>query len=292
MTTALAARMTRPSPKATDYERIEAAIHFLDENSAEQPPLAEVAAEIGLSEAHFQRLFQRWAGVSPKRFLQYLTADHARRLLRDSASVLDAADEVGLSGGGRLHDLTVSVLAMTPGEIQRLADGLEIRYGFHDTPFGRCVVALTERGICNLSFLDTDAEGERLLRAEWPLATLRRDDEATAATVERAFAFTAQPARGPYTQPLAVHVRGTNFQVRVWEALVRIPVGRVATYGSLASDLGLHGAARAVGGSVAHNPVAFLIPCHRVIRSTGAFGEYRWGSVRKKVMLAREAALR
>jgi AraC family transcriptional regulator, regulatory protein of adaptative response / methylated-DNA-[protein]-cysteine methyltransferase len=272
-----------------DYLRVEKAIRFLEENAREQPPLEEVARRVGMSEYHFQRVFRRWAGVSPKRFLQFLTAGHARRLLEDSWPVLDAALEVGLSGPGRLHDLMVVVDAMTPGEVRRRGEGLTIRYGSHPTPFGDCLLALTDRGVCDLGFPGAeDGDPVAALRARWPLARLEERPEATAPVAERIFARGAAPG----TPPLPLLLVGTNFQIRVWEALLRIPAGEVTSYERLAAGIGAPTAARAVGSAVGRNPVAYLIPCHRVIRGTGVFGEYRWGSARKKAMLGWEAARR
>lgn len=269
---------------ARDYARIEQAIRFLDAHFQDQPELIEVARAVGLSEYHFQRLFRRWAGVSPKRFLQYLTAAYAREQLRRQG-VLEAAHASGLSGPGRLHDLTLQIYAATPGELRRGGAGLEIRYGFHATPFGDCLLALTARGVCALRFVDGGQAGAlRELRAEWPQARLRAAATDTACVVERLFARAGRRA------PLALHLAGTNFQVRVWEALLRIPPGAVTSYEHLATLAGQPNAARAVGSAVAHNPVALLIPCHRVIRKTGAFGEYRWGETRKRAVLGWEAA--
>ncbi len=273
--------------RTSDYARIERAILDLDSGFRRQPRLDEMARKAGLSPWHFQRLFTRWAGISPKRFLQFLTAQRAGRLLREPGSVLDAAYGAGLSGPGRLHDLTVSVCAATPGEIRSGGEGLTVLYGAHPSPFGDCLVAVTPRGICGLSFPGADERGALdELRRQWPRAAFREDARATRRVAERIF----DPLRGRELPPLTVFVRGTNFQLKVWEALVRIPPGRVVSYGALAARLGAPDAARAVGSAVARNPVAFLVPCHRVIRSTGAFGEYRWGAARKKAILAWEAA--
>lgn len=270
---------------ARDYARIEKAIRFLDARFQDQPELAEVARAVGLSDYHFQRLFRRWAGVSPKRFLQVLTAAHARELLRRQ-SVLDSAHASGLSGPGRLHDLTLQIYAATPGELRRGGDGLEIRHGFHATPFGECLLALTARGVCALRFVDGGGRAGALreLQAEWPQARLRASPSETARVVGRLF---TRAGRGA---PLTLHVAGTNFQVRVWEALLRIPPGAVTSYEQLAALARRPNAARAVGSALARNPVALLIPCHRVIRKTGAFGEYRWGETRKRAVLGWEAA--
>ena len=270
----------------SDGATVERAIRYLEQRAEDQPELRDVAAAVGLSEYHFQRLFRRWAGVSPKRFLQFVTAEHARRQLADSASVLDASLDAGLSGPGRLHDLTVTVHAMTPGEVRRRGAGLTVRYGFVDSPFGACVLGATERGICALGFAAGDGADATLadLRGRWPGADWRRDDGAVRQLAEQVFA----PARR--APGLALFVRGTNFQIRVWEALLRIPEGALVTYGDLARSLDLPRGARAVGAAVGANPIAYLIPCHRVIRGTGAFGGYRWGLPRKKAMLGWEAS--
>lgn len=269
-----------------DYQRIEQAIRFLSENFRQQPSLAQVAARVGLSEFHFQRLFRRWAGVSPKRFLQFLTAEYARSVLQASGSVLEAAWESGLSGGGRLHDLTVALHAATPGEIKSHGAGLTIRYGFHPTPFGEALIAATARGICALAFLQGSRE-EVLskVRPPWKNAAFVPDQKATGALAERLFSREQQSG-----VPLVLHVQGTNFQIKVWQALLCLPAGSAATYGDIAAAIGTPGAARAVGSAIGQNPVAWLIPCHRVIRKTGILGEYRWGAMRKKAMLGWEAA--
>jgi AraC family transcriptional regulator of adaptative response/methylated-DNA-[protein]-cysteine methyltransferase len=263
----------------SDYDRVERALRFLDSDFRSQPDLARVAAATGLSEAHFQRLFRRWAGVSPKRFLQFVTAEYARDRLLSSRSVLDASLDAGLSGPGRLHDLTVSVHAMTPGEIGRGGAGLVIRHGVHATPFGRCFVAATERGVTAMSFLDGALDE---LRSRWPAARFARD--ARTRTIIDGI-FEGRPVER------VLHVPGTNFQVRVWQALLEIPPGEVRSYGDIARALGTPRSARAVGGAVAANPVAYLIPCHRVIRGSGAWGDYRWGPTRKRALLGWEAAV-
>ncbi len=268
------------------YYRIERAIRYLEDRAEQQPDLDEVAAEVGLSKFHFQRLFRRWAGVSPKQFLQFVTLEHAKDLLRDSASVLETTYETGLSSPGRLHDLFVAVEAVTPGEYKRLGQGIEIRWGIHETPFGEALLASTERGICALSFLgEMSAEAAvEELEADWSLARVRHDAAATRKRVQQVFA-----ALGP-SEPLRLMLRGTNFQLQVWKALLEVPEGRATTYGELARAIGAPRAQRAVGTAVGANRVAFLILCHRVLRSTGAFGDYRWGSARKRAMLGWEAA--
>ena len=272
---------------ANDYQLVEQAIGFLDRNARRQPELREIAASVGLSEFHFQRLFQRWAGISPKRFLQFQTAQEAKRVLQETGDLLDASFNAGLSGPGRLHDLIVNVEAVTPGEYKRKGEGLAISWGVHASPYGDCLLGLTPRGVCALEFLQPETEGEALarLRSLWENAQLVHAPQLTAPVAARIF--------GPHTQrqaPLAVLVKGTNFQIKVWEALLRIPAGRLATYGALAQGLGQPGAARAVGSAIAANPIAYLIPCHRVIRNTGAFGDYRWGVLRKRVLVSAELA--
>jgi len=272
--------------RTSDYQRIEQAIHFLEANFRAQPRLEDIARHVGLSEFHFQRLFRRWAGISPKRFLQFLTADYARELLQRSHNVLDATGEAGLSSGGRLHDLMVNLHAVTPGEFGRGGAGLIIRYGFAATPFGECLLALTDRGICSLSFLDHSNRKRAVaeLKRQWPRATLRQTKREIQALAQRLFTPVHRGA------PLPLLVRGTNLQVKVWEALIRLPPGAVMSYEALAAGIGAPRAVRAVASAVARNPIGWLIPCHRVIRKSGAFGEYHWGEARKKAMFAWEAA--
>ena len=267
-----------------DYRRIERAIRFLDGHVVDQPSLEDVAREIGLSPFHAQRLFTRWAGISPKRFLGLLTVGHAKAALQAGESVLDATYEVGLSGPSRLHDLFVTYEAMTPGEYKQQGAGLVVRYGVHPTPFGAALLLTTERGIAGLSFVDEAPEQAiEEARAAWPLSRLVEDRAATAALVARLF-------DGAGGEPTRLLLKGTNFQVRVWSALLRVPSGRVVSYLDLATALGQPRAVRAIGNALAHNPVGFVVPCHRVIRATGALGDYRWGHVRRRALLAWEAA--
>jgi len=275
------------SRSVKDYERIERAIRYLEENYRQQPDLKALARGAGLSEFHFQRLFRRWAGVSPKRFLQYLTAGHAARLLRASRSNLEAAYEAGLSGGGRLHDLFINLHAVTPGEMKRAGAGLTIHYGFHPSPFGECLIGMTTRGVCHLGFLQPADRRAALaeLAAEWPRARLEEAPRVTAPLARQLFTRI-----NGNSSAIDLHVRGTNFQIKVWEALLRIPPGGVVSYEDLARHIHAPLAVRAVANAVAHNPVACLIPCHRVICKSGALGGYRWGETRKKVLLAWEAA--
>ncbi len=267
-----------------DYLRIEQAILYLENHYKDQPGLEEVAANIGLSEYHFQRLFTRWAGVSPKRFLQFLTKEGAKDLLDQSENLLDTTHQVGLSSLGRLHDLFVTTEAVTPGEYKSRGAGVTIRYGIHPTPFGKCVIATTERGICHLSFVQT-SEGEAIdqLVAEWQQARMIEDYRSTVPLIEPIFDL-----HHHLRKPLNIHLRGTNFQLKVWEALLQVPAGTVTTYEGIAARIGKPSATRAVGTAVGHNPIAVLIPCHRVIRKVGEFGNYRYGALRKKALLARE----
>ncbi|PYV14744.1 MAG: 6-O-methylguanine DNA methyltransferase [Acidobacteria bacterium] len=274
--------------RTEDYARIEQAILFLESKHNEQPSLEAAAQSVGLSDHHFQRLFRRWAGISPKRFVQFLTLDHAKRLLRESRSVLDATFEAGLSSPGRLHDLFVHCEAVTPGEFQRQGAGLTISYGFFPTPFGECLLATTERGICSLLFVTAGGRRATLadLASRWPGARLAENSPALAAIARKIF----DPAVNGTPRPLTLLLKGTNFQIKVWEALLRVPLGAVTSYGDLARRIGQPAASRAVGAAVGSNPIAYLIPCHRVIRGLGMFGNYGGGVTRKKAMLAWEAA--
>jgi AraC family transcriptional regulator, regulatory protein of adaptative response / methylated-DNA-[protein]-cysteine methyltransferase len=272
-----------------DYLRIEQAILYLENHYKDQPGLEEVAANVGLSEFHFQRLFTRWAGVSPKRFLQFLTKEGAKELLSRSENLLDTTHQVGLSSLGRLHDLFVTTEAVTPGEYKSRGEGMTIRYGIHLTPFGKCLIGLSERGICHLGFV-SGSEGDAIdsLVNEWKQARMIEDYRSTAALVGPIFDLRYSIR----IKPLTLHLRGSNFQLKVWEALLQIPAGTVTTYEGLAQRMGQPGASRAVGSAVGHNPIAVLIPCHRVIRKAGDFGNYRYGTPRKKALLAREFANR
>lgn len=268
-----------------DYLRIEQAILYLENHFKDQPNLDEVAANVGLSEYHFQRLFTRWAGVSPKRFLQFVTKESAKDLLDKSENLLDTTHQVGLSSLGRLHDLFVNTEAMSPGEYKSKGEGVTIRYGIHLTPFGKCLIGLTERGICHLGFVQ-GSEGDAIdnLVSDWKEAKMIEDYRTTAALVAPIFDLRFNTR----IKPLTLHLRGTNFQLKVWEALLQIPAGSVSTYEGIASHIGNPNAIRAVGTAVGHNPIAVLIPCHRVIRKAGEFGKYRYGELRKKALLAYE----
>lgn len=274
--------------QAEDYRRIEQAIRYLDANRERQPDLNEVAESVHLSPYHFQRLFTRWVGVSPKRFIQYLTKEHARELLENSHDILTAAYNSSLSSPGRLHDLFITWEAVTPGEYRRHGAGLEIVYGFHDTPFGECLLALSPRGICSLAFLqDHDRQAALAdLKQRWSNAQLVQDREKTAHMIAPIFSY----FKGSRTGQINLHVLGTGFQLKVWEALLRVPSGSVVSYEDIAVQIGLPGAARAVGNAIGRNPLPVIIPCHRVIRQTGEIGGYRWGAARKKALLGWEMA--
>ena len=268
-----------------DYARIEKAIHYLDERFPAQPDLAEVARSVNLSPWHFQRIFTRWAGISPKRFLQFLMLDYAKQALERSGNILDAAYAAGLSSPSRLHDLFVSVEAVTPGEFKKRGAGLRISYGFHPSPFGECLLAVTDRGICAMYFVTSTRKAVLdEVRHRWPEAGFVENPEATGQYLTRIF-----PQNSP-TGKLPIDLRGTNFQIKVWQALLEIPPGAVVPYENLAARVGNPKATRAVGSAVGQNPIAFIIPCHRVIRKVGAVGNYHGGVSRKRAILAWEAA--
>ena len=268
-----------------DYARVEEAIRFLVASHPRHPSLEEVAEEVGLSSYHFQRLFTRWAGVSPKRFLKELSLVAARTSLRAKRSVLEASLDAGLSSPGRLHDLFVTIEAMTPGEWKKGGAGIELRHGSASTPFGPAIVAWSARGLSLLEF--DDALSEQAVRARYPHATLVEDARGAREWTERVFAPLSDPGREP--APLTLHLSGTNFQVQVWRALLKIGEGEVRSYGDVAGAVDRPTAMRAVGSAIGANPVGYLIPCHRVLRSDGGLGGYRWGEDRKRLMLAREA---
>jgi AraC family transcriptional regulator of adaptative response/methylated-DNA-[protein]-cysteine methyltransferase len=270
-----------------DYERIAEVIHFLDEHHVEQPDLASLAGRVGLSQFHFHRLFSTWAGVTPKDFLQSLTLAHAKELLRASNSILDVALESGLSGPGRLHDLCVNLEAASPGELKSGGAGWTISFGFADSPFGRCLIAESPRGLCHLSFVENEKIALTDLQKDWPQAKLERDDSAAIRLAAKIF---THPADSQSQPALRAFVRGTPFQVRVWRALLQVQPGMLTSYGRLASVIDKPTAARAVGAAVGQNPLAYLIPCHRVIRETGVIGDYHWGQIRKRAMIAWESS--
>ncbi|MDA8390309.1 MAG: methylated-DNA--[protein]-cysteine S-methyltransferase [Gammaproteobacteria bacterium] len=273
--------------RTSDYERIASAITFIAGHVNEQPTLECVARQVHLSPFHFQRLFSRWAGITPKRFLEVLTLAHAKALLGESRSCLDVAGELGLSSTSRLHDHFVTLEAVTPGQYKSGGEQLIIEYGVHETPFGTGFIAMTAKGLCDLAFIDGDDVAGHLaeLQARWPRAVVRCDPGRTQTPLKRLFG-----GQRTWDRPLSLYVSGTNFQVRVWNALLHIPSGKLASYGQIAQAIGHPRAARAVGLAVGANPVALAIPCHRVIQSDGGLGGYRWGTVRKQAILAWEAA--
>ncbi len=271
-----------------DYARIEKAMAFMVANAAQQPSLETVAAQVHLSAFHFQRLFCRYAGVSPKRFLQALTLARGKQLIASAQSLTDTAQALGLSGGSRLYDHFVTLEAVTPGEFKRQGEGVEIAYGIHPTPFGEVLVATTPRGICRMGFIAATPEADMLaqLAADWPRCTLSHQPDATRYAVAALF----EPQHTASPGALSLHVRGTNFQLNVWRALLMIPDGQLASYSHIAQLLGAPKSSRAVGNAVGANPVALWIPCHRVIQQSGALGGYRWGLEVKRNVQAWEAA--
>ena len=275
---------SRSDRPAADYLLVAEIIRHIEDSRLEQPKLEELAAIAGLSPFHFQRLFTRWVGISPKRFLQVLTVEHAKKMLSLSRPVLQATFDAGLSSPGRLHDLFVTLEAVTPGEYKNRGKGLEIRYGMSPCPFGYAFIAVSPRGICRLSFHDRpeDPSGFEELASEWGESDLVFDSAAAAEAANAVFERIS-------TAPHRLYVKGTNFQVQVWRALLMIPDGGLATYGDISRLIGKPGASRAVGSAVGANPVSYLIPCHRVITSLGITGNYRWGPVRKRAMIARES---
>lgn len=286
------ARLLPPDPlnlRADNYAPVGRAIDFLVARFDERPSLEDAAAEIGMSPAHFQRLFKAGAGVSPKRFLQFLAAREARAAMTRGESVLESALSAGLSGPSRLHDLFLVAEAMTPGAFRRKGEGEIIRYAACEGPFGATLIGATDKGVCWLSFVGGVGLAKAIeeMKGDWPAARFAEDRAAVAPLAARAFAF----ARGlALERPLGLHVQGTNFQLKVWEALLKIPAGETATYGEIAERVGAPSAQRAVGAAVGANMVSLLIPCHRVILASGAIHNYRWGVARKKALLALEEA--
>ncbi len=270
-----------------DYERVANVIRFLDRHHTEQPDLNQLAAAAGLSPFHFHRLFSTWAGVTPKDFLQCLTLEHVKQLLLNGNNVFDVALDAGLSGPGRLHDLCVTLEAASPGEMKNGGAGMQIGYGFAETPFGEALIAETKRGICHLSFVDGKGRNAArdLLTSQWPNAKLNRND---ARIGELSATIFMQGREGTSRRPLRAFVRGTSFQLRVWRALLRVPSGTLTTYGRLAEAIGQSKAARAVGSAVGANPISFIVPCHRVILETAALGNYGGGRIRKRAMVGWE----
>ncbi|HSO48599.1 MAG TPA: bifunctional helix-turn-helix domain-containing protein/methylated-DNA--[protein]-cysteine S-methyltransferase [Rhizobiaceae bacterium] len=271
----------------SDYQTVRRVIEIISSEWRDQPQLDDLARETGMKPAQLQRIFTRWAGLSPKAFLQAVTLDHAKRLLAQDAPILDASFELGLSGPGRLHDLFVTHEAMSPGEYKTRGAGLAMRHGFHDCQFGRALVMITERGMAGLAFCDPGGEAEALadMQARWPEAVYAEDMAATAPYAKRA--FDRQNWRPD--EPLRVVLIGTDFEIRVWEGLLDIPLGRATTYSNLARSIGRPDAPRAVGRAVGRNPVSFVVPCHRVVGKSGALTGYHWGLTRKRAMLGWEA---
>jgi AraC family transcriptional regulator of adaptative response/methylated-DNA-[protein]-cysteine methyltransferase len=271
-----------------DFERVARVIRYLDEHHAEQPDLQALAGQVGLSPFHFHRLFSSWAGVTPKDFLQCLTVEQVKESLRAGKSVLESALDAGLSGPSRAHDLCVTLEAATPGEMKSGGEQWNIVAGFAETPFGNALLAESPRGICHLAFVDAGEENAAWteLQENWPHANLVRKDSSAVKLARKIFTRPAHPSA-----PLRAFVQGTPFQLRVWRALIQVPAGRLVTYGGLAASIGQPTAARAVGSAVGSNALAYLIPCHRVIRETGVIGQYRWGQLRKRALVAWESAM-
>jgi len=271
-----------------NYQRIENAIRYLEENFQRQPELDEVAEKIHLSPFHFQRLFTDWVGISPKRFLQFLTVDFLKQKLQDSKNLVEAADAAGLSSQSRVYDLFTTLEAVTPQEYKLSGAGISVEYGFHESPFGTCLLGTTERGVCWLSFLseeDSPKSEMEKMKEHWNQSVFRQNQELTSGILSRV--FDAQPQA---SQKLHLLVKGTNFQVKVWEALLRLPMGSVTTYQGIAEKIANPKAMQAVGSAVGSNHIAYLIPCHRVIRKDGVLGEYRWSAARKKSIIGWEMA--
>lgn len=272
-----------------DYEIVRRAIEFISGRWREQPSLEEIAEEVGLQPLALQRLFTRWAGLSPKGFLQAVTLDHARTLLDDSASVLDATYELGLSGPARLHDLFVTHEAMTPGSYKARGEGIAVKWGFHTSPFGLALVMVTDRGLAGLAFADPGSEKAALadMRQRWPRAAYVEDREATGPYAQRIF----DPAAWRADQPLRIVMIGSDFELRVWETLLKLPLGKATTYSDIAAHIGRPSAARAVGTAVGRNPLSFVVPCHRVLGKSGGLCGYHWGLTRKRAILGWEAGV-
>ena len=272
-----------------NYQRIEEAIQYLEKNFQRQPELDEVAENVHLSPFHFQRLFTEWAGISPKRFLQYLTVDFLKDKLQQSKNLVEAAESAGLSSQSRVYDLFTTLEAVTPQEYKLKGSGLRIEYGFHETVFGLCLIGVTERGICWLSFLSADEDPKmeiQKMKEHWHNSIFHQDQELTSAFALQIFA----PEQVMSKKKLHLFVKGTNFQIKVWEALLKIPIGDVTTYQGIAEHIQNPKAMQAVGSAVGSNHIAYLIPCHRVIRKDGILGEYRWSAIRKKSIIGWEMA--
>jgi len=268
-----------------NFNRITEAIHYIKANFKNQPGLEEVADKVNLSPFHFQRLFSEWAGTSPKRFLQYISLDYAKQLLKENQSLFDTAMETGLSGTGRLHDLFINIEGMTPGDYKNGGENLHINYNFADSPFGNVIVASTPKGICHLAFYEDETVAIRNLQLQFPAANYKQVMDS--AQQNALFIFNHDWSK---IEQIKLHLKGTDFQLKVWESLLKIPMGNLSTYGTIAKNLENPNASRAVGTAIGDNPVAFLIPCHRVIQGSGALGGYHWGVARKTAMIGWEAA--
>ena len=276
------------TPTGNDYELVRQVIERISIDYQSQPSLEDISADLGLTPSKLQKTFTRWAGLTPKAFLQAVTLDHARRLLgTEGLPLLDASFELGLSGPGRLHDLFVTHEAMSPGDFKSGGTGLVIRYGFHPSPFGTALVMTTDRGLCGLGFADPGGEAEALedMAKRWPGAKLEHDQAGTASLATQVFA----PGSWSANRPLRIVLIGTDFQVKVWEALLRIPLGSAKTYSDVACEIGKPSASRAVGAAVGRNPISFVVPCHRALGKSGALTGYHWGLTRKRAMLGWEA---
>lgn len=273
------------SQKDLNYTRIAEAIDYIVNNFRKQPGLYDIAEEVHLSPFHFQRLFHEWAGLSPKKFLQYTSIAHAKKLLQENATLLETAYETGFSGSSRLHDLFVSIEGMSPADYKNGGKHLHINYSLAESPFGKLIVASTAKGVCWMAFLEDEATGVELLKTKFPNASFKQEQDQLQQSALQIFQndWTKMPE-------IKLHLKGTDFQLKVWETLLKIPMGQLSTYGSIAQQIDSPKASRAVGTAIGSNPIAFLIPCHRVIQSTGNFGGYMWGSTRKTAIIGWECA--
>ncbi len=270
----------------TNYSRIEEAISYINKNFKSQPSLEKIAEQIHVSPFHFQKLFTEWAGVSPKKFLQYLSVDYAKSLLKEKqATLFDAAYDTGLSGTSRLHDLFIKIEGMTPGEFKNGGENLSINYSYAESPFGNMLVASTSKGICHMSFIESEKDALYKLQHNFPNAKYKQVVDLIQQNA--LYIFTHDWSK---LNEIKLHLKGTDFQIKVWETLLKIPTGGLSTYGNIAKEIGNNNASRAVGTAIGSNPIAYLIPCHRVIRSTGVTGEYMWGTVRKTALIGWEGA--
>lgn len=269
----------------TDYQRVAKAITYIKEHSVEQPNLDAIAEAVHLSPYHFHRMFKEWAGVTPKEFLQYISLNYAKELLKKNQTIEEATFHTGLSSTSRLHDLFVNIEGMTPGEYKKRGDNLNIQYDFSESPFGKMLIASTGKGICNLSFIEDEEGGEEMIRKSWANANVTKSKDKHIQDLEEILANNWQDL-----DEVKLHIRGTEFQLKVWEALLKIPVGQLVTYSDVAQAIENPKASRAVGTALANNPIAYLIPCHRVIRKVGGIGEYRWGDIRKQAIIGWEAS--